>query len=228
MCDICEGRGIVVVDGNTAKRCNCMIRRQIINRFKNSKMSKSMLKMTFDKFNFNYYGDNVFAAKKTVEAAKTFVKSVAEGQADGLIITGLTGRGKTYLACCIANELLRKNINTLFCVVPDLLDQIKDTYNKGSEYSEMDLIDTAKEVAVLILDDLGAHQYTEWARSKLFTILNYRINHNLPTVITTNLSVEDVGEAIGDRAASRIIQLCQPYKLEADTDIRVQIRLNKK
>ena len=80
---------------------------------------------------------------------------------------------------------------------------------------------------MLILDDLGAHQYTEWARGKLFTILNYRINHNLPTVITTNLSVEDVGEAIGDRAASRIIELCQPYMLEADVDIRLQKRLNK-
>jgi len=230
MCEICGDRGIVQIEGTTFKVCDCMIKRKIINKFKDSKLSKQMLSSRFDNFNYDYYKDNLAEIKKAVKLAQDFSDAVVNGQAaDGLILTGRAGHGKTYLACCIANVLIRKNIATLFTVVPDLLDQIKSTYNKGEgqDYSEKDLLDTAREVQVLILDDLGAHQYTEWAQGKLFTILNHRINFNLPTVITTNLSLEEMDKFIGERAASRIIQLCQPIKVEADMDIRMQKRLSK-
>ena len=231
MCEICGDRGIVQIEGTTFKVCDCMIKRKIINKFKDSKLSKQMLSSRFDNFNYDYYKDNLAEIKKAVKLAQDFSDAVVNGQAaDGLILTGRAGHGKTYLACCIANVLIRKNIATLFTVVPDLLDQIKSTYNKGEgqpDYNEKDLLDTAREVHVLILDDLGAHQYTEWAQGKLFTILNHRINFNLPTVITTNLSLEEMDKFIGERAASRIIQLCQPIKVEADMDIRMQKRLSK-
>jgi len=230
MCEICGDRGIVQIEGTTFKVCDCMIKRKIINKFKDSKLSKQMLSSRFDNFNYDYYKDNLAEIKKAVKLAQDFSDAVVNGQAaDGLILTQVRYYGKTYLACCIANVLIRKNIATLFTVVPDLLDQIKSTYNKGEgqDYSEKDLLDTAREVQVLILDDLGAHQYTEWAQGKLFTILNHRINFNLPTVITTNLSLEEMDKFIGERAASRIIQLCQPIKVEADMDIRMQKRLSK-
>ena len=231
MCDICGDRGIVQVEGTTFKICDCMIKRKILNKFKDSKLSKQMLSSSFANFNYDYYKKNIVYIKKAVQLAQDFANSVVNGQAtDGLMLTGRAGHGKTYLACCIANVLIRKNIATLFTVVPNLLDQIKSTYNKGEgqpEYNEKDLLDTAREVQVLILDDLGAHQYTEWAQGKLFTILNHRINFNLPTVITTNLDLKDMDKTIGERAASRIIQLCQPIKIEADDDIRMQKRLAK-
>ena len=231
MCDICGDRGIVQVEGTTFKVCDCMIKRKILNKFKGSKLSKQMLSSTFNSFDYSYYSKNLDDIKQAVSLAQEFCQQVVDKQpTDGLILTGRAGHGKSYLACCIANVLIRKNIAVLFSVVPDLLDQIKSTYNKGEgqpEYNEKDLLDTAREVQVLILDDLGAHQYTEWAQGKLFTILNHRINFNLPTVITTNLDLKDMDKTIGERAASRIIQLCQPIKIEADEDIRMQKRLAK-
>ena len=231
MCDICGDRGIVQVEDTTFKICECMIKKKILNKFKDSKLSKQMLTSSFSNFNYDYYKNNLDDIKIAVQLAQDFCRAVVDNQsADGLMLTGRAGHGKTYLACCIANILIRKNIATLFTVVPDLLDQIKSTYNKGEgqpDYNEKDLLDTAREVHVLILDDLGAHQYTEWAQGKLFTILNHRINFNLPTVITTNLSLEEMDKFIGERAASRIIQLCQPIKVEADMDIRMQKRLSK-
>ena len=134
------------------------------------------------------------------------------------------GSGKTFLACCIANSLLARNKALLFAVVPDLLDQIKATYdtNKSKSVTESQLLDTAREVPLLILDDLGAHNYTDWTRNKIFSIINYRLNYLLPTVITSNINLEDLEEHLGERTTSRILQMCRPYRLLVDVDIRMQ------
>jgi DNA replication protein DnaC len=140
------------------------------------------------------------------------------------------GSGKTFLACCIANALLEKGCSVLFLVVPDLLDYLRSTYdsNRGpGEVTEQEILDTACKVPLLILDDLGAHNYTEWVRNKLYSILNFRLNHFLPVVITTNINLEDLEEYLGERTTSRIYQMCRPYRLLVDIDIRVLQRQGK-
>jgi len=78
-------------------------------------------------------------------------------------------------------------------------------------------------VPLLILDDLGAHNYTDWTRNKLFSIINYRLNYMLPTIITTNINLEDLEHFLGERTTSRIIHMCHPYRLLVEVDIRVQL-----
>jgi len=88
-------------------------------------------------------------------------------------------------------------------------------------------MDSARRVHVLILDDLGAHNYTEWTRNKLYSIINYRLNNNLPTVITTNLDLAELEEYLGERTTSRIIQMCRIFRLMVETDIRIVKRREK-
>lgn len=238
-CPHCHDRGIIIVDNNTAVPCNCVKQKSTQKKFKSAKLPKDMLKATFSSFKFNYYSKESMVgqrshyqlAKMAFDAAMEFVgRSLEKTEADGLYITGPVGSGKTFLACCIANALLEGGREVLFLVVPDLLDEIKATYDyqQQTAYSEQDLLDTARKVELLILDDLGAHNYTEWVRNKIYSIINYRVNHQLPTIITSNISLEDLDNFLGERTTSRIFQMCKGYLLTVDNDIRYLKRQEKK
>jgi len=102
-----------------------------------------------------------------------------------LILSGACGCGKTHLAAAIANASLDR-LTVLFAVVPDLLDTLRAAYAPNTETSFDDRFNAIREVGMLILDDLGTENTTDWAREKLYQIINYRMNEKLPLVVTTN------------------------------------------
>jgi len=209
--------------------------------FKDSRLPQKLLNCTLQNFNFKYYAKDCLDIEKGVsyyelarlafQAARNFIsKFLQDPNTDGLMFTGQVGSGKTFLACSIANALLKKGKVVLFVVVPDFLDQIRSTYDatrNPGEYTEFDLVDAARQVPLLILDDLGAHNYTEWTRNKIYSIVNYRLNHCLPIIVTTNITPEDLEEYLGERTTSRLLEMCKPYRLLVDIDIRAVQRKEK-
>jgi DNA replication protein DnaC len=192
-----------------------------------------MREQTFDIFDFRYYsrtrkdGEKGItyheSAKRAYNAAREFTSCFLKGEAnEGLIFIGQVGAGKSFLACCIANALLEEGREVLFIAVPDFLDEIRATYDEEAhvEHSERELLGLAKSIPLLILDDLGAFIYTEWARQKIYSILSHRLNHRMPVVITTNVALEELEEYLGRRTTSRIIEMCRPYRLLVENDIR--------
>ncbi|MFA5385241.1 MAG: ATP-binding protein [Eubacteriales bacterium] len=233
-CKLCHDRG-VIINNDIAEPCTCGLQRALSRRLKESGLPRFLHTCTFKNFDFSYYqikdpvkSVNYYdTAKQTYQAALDFVAEFKkDSHCDGLLVSGPVGSGKTFLACCIANALLAEGFLVLFVIVPDLLDHIRFTYNpnSGSDLTEQDLLDTARQVPLLILDDLGSHNYTEWVRNKLYSILNHRLNYCLPTIITTNINLEDLDEILGERTTSRIYQMCRPYRLMVGVDIRVAQR----
>ena len=94
-------------------------------------------------------------------------------------------------------------------VVPDLLDHLRSTYSPDSKVSYDELFESIRTAPLLILDDLGAHSSTPWAEEKLYQLVNYRYNHRLPTVITTNLTLDELDERLASRLADlKVSTLC--------------------
>jgi DNA replication protein DnaC len=239
-CLLCGDRGVIVKEDG-AYPCRCVKEKAALKLYKNSRLPVNLQKCTFDNFNFKYYNKTSYAlpnqisyydlARHAFEAAQNFVKRfLTDPATDGLLLTGQVGSGKTFLACCIANAVLHRGKAVLFAVVPDLLDLIRSTYDPGRsnvEISEFDILDQAKQVPLLILDDLGAHNYTEWTRNKIYSIVNYRLNHRLPVIVTSNISPEDLEGYLGERTTSRLLEMCKPFQLLVDMDIRAVQRKEK-
>jgi DNA replication protein DnaC len=120
-----------------------------------------------------------------------------------LTLLGSYGVGKTHLAAAIANEVLEREEQVLFAVVPDLLDHLRATFGPQSTVAYDERFELVRTVPLLVLDDLGTESATAWAREKLYQLINHRYNERLATVITTNLKPK----AIEPRIYSR---LCDP------------------
>lgn len=232
-CLICKDQGLVV-NGESATPCKCRKQKKALQKFE--AFGDALQKASFTNFDLKYYSEVGFeddaanekaSAVIALRSAKEFVSDLTSGKkTKGLMYSGNVGSGKTHLAAAITNTLRTVGIDVLFAVVPDLLDEMRYSY-KSDEINESDIMDSAKNAKVLILDDLGAHNYTEWSRNKLFSIINHRLTHYLPTVITTNLGMPDLEEYLGERTTSRIIELCKIGRLNVQKDIRFQKNINR-
>ena len=76
---------------------------------------------------------------------------------------------------------------------------------------------------MLILDDLGAEKPSDWVKEQLYVIINRRYENMLPTIITTNCTMNELKDRIGERTASRIIEMTTPYKITASHS-RLKVR----
>jgi DNA replication protein DnaC len=134
----------------------------------------------------------------------------------GLYFCGGVGTGKTHLAVAVMNELIRKKrVPSLFVTVPELLDNLRETYNKpGRNLDEW--MDAVQNADFLVLDDLGSERVTEWVRERIFVIVNHRYREALPTVFTSNIGLKDLAAQLGERTASRVIAMCEGIQIEGD------------
>ena len=107
----------------------------------------------------------------------------------GLYLHGSFGSGKTFLIAAIFNELAeKKKANTEIVYFPELLRSIKEDFSIMEEK-----IDYLKNVDILLIDDIGAENVTNWGRDEILgTILQYRMNSALPTFFTSNLTIEEL------------------------------------
>lgn len=227
-CLICRDCGWIIKE-NIAKPCACQMR---LSNQKKTLQIPHLQKMTFTNFDLKYYPENKKTekgrsyrqlAREAKSEAMSFANSLIRGiSRPGLIFEGDVGSGKTYLAAAIANALIAKNIDVEFIVVPELLDTLRQNiHNEGNEDSA--LIHRTKNAPVLILDDMGAHNFSLWVQNILFTIINYRLNQQLPVIITTNLDVSALYDAVGERIASRLMEIGTNVKLFIDKDIRLKL-----
>jgi DNA replication protein DnaC len=118
------------------------------------------------------------------------------------VLVGPSGSGKTYLAAAIANARIKQGQPAFFQTVPELLDHLRSAFAPGSEMPYDELFEKVCNTPLLILDDLGVQAGTAWAKEKLDQLLNHRYIHELPTVITTGIAVDEMDERIRTRISN--------------------------
>ena len=207
-CPVCGGLGYVREDvpvghPNFGKLlpCRCKlaeIEQQRLERLRALSNLGHMARMTLDTFVPDGYGLPPDKAAN-LHLAFDLARQYANDPKGWLILFGGFGCGKTHLAAAIANRAVEHGQPVLFVVVPDLLDHLRATYSPNSPVGYDQRFEEVRNAPLLILDDLGTQSSTPWAQEKLFQILNFRYNARLPTVITSNQSLEDIDLRIRSR-----------------------------
>lgn len=125
-----------------------------------------------------------------------------------LVLSGGPGCGKTHLAVAILRELIVAGIlwsgnGGRFVPVPELLAEIRASY-QGKGPDEKELVKEYSTIPYLVLDDLGAEKTTDWSIATLYLIIDRRHREMLPTIVTTNLTLDQIDKHLSPRIASRL------------------------
>ena len=162
-------------------------------------------------------GDSQLRARiaKIVSFARDYAENYQKGSPN-ILLAGNTGTGKTKLACLIANEIVRNRYHTRMTVAfkrsGQIQQEIKATWDKSSSDSDAVYIERLSRSSVLIIDEVGesdtgfSDKASDKDRERLSAIIDRRYQLRLPTIITTNMMVDEFYHHMGDRASDRLKQ----------------------
>ena len=170
-----------------------------------------MANKTFGSFEDRAHEGLPLEESKSMQKALKAAHSFAEKPKGWLIFMGGYGSGKTHLAAAIANYRAGLGDPPLFVMVPDLLDHLRATFSPNSNVAFDRRFDEIRMAPLLVLDDLGTQSMTPWVKEKLYQLFNYRYNAELPTVITTSDSLDEMDPRIRSRLLDG--KLCSIYAI---------------
>ena len=221
-CPICGGVGFVRQDlpishPDFGKLQVCVCRQQSLVQSTQQRLFRLsnldyFRPMTFESFNpvgRVGLGDNQL---NSLKYAYNQAMHFAQNLKGWLLLMGEYGCGKTHLAAAIANFAVNLGVPTLFLTVPDLLDWLRFSYD-SPEASFEQRFNEIRNIALLVLDDLGTQNATPWAQEKLFQIINHRYSAKLPTVVTTNQDLDEIDGRVRSRLQDP--ELVTPVKINA-------------
>lgn len=228
-CPLCNDTGYVITDSSNTM-CNCL-KQELLNLEYNSSNLNKLDKENFSTFNLNKYSNEIDFNKYNVNISpqenmrnilkivKNFIFNFDNPDEKNLLFTGNTGLGKTFLSNCIANEILNMNKTVLYQTAPIMLDTIIDyRFNR----IDGDIYKNILSVDLLIIDDLGTESINSMKFTELFNIINSRIlSNNTKTLISTNLSVNELLKNYDERIFSRFAGNYNICKFFGD-DIRLK------
>lgn len=217
-CSICLDTGYIA-SNYQSNMCNCLKQKLFDIEYNKTNIS-NLDKQNFNCFDSTLYSEavdikkyhNNISPRKNINLIKDiclkFIENFDDANEKNLLFTGNTGLGKTFLSSCIANELLKKGKTILYQTAPLMLDAIID-YRFGKNNTSKNLYDNLLSVDLLIIDDLGAEFMNAMKSSELFNIINTRLLNSdkkvIKTIISTNLSLDNLFSVYDERIGSRLV-----------------------
>ncbi|WP_241494816.1 MULTISPECIES: ATP-binding protein [Brevibacillus] len=154
-------------------------------------------------------------AEMALKQAKKYAFAFDEYGPLSLLLWGTYGNGKSKLAAAVANCLKTNGKVVVFQSVPELLQRIRQTFNKNNDESEQQIMKALLTCDLLILDDIGAEKVTDWVSDALFRVIDGRYRKQLPTFYTSNLKLSELDEKLGSRIYDRILETTIPVQNKA-------------
>lgn len=172
--------------------CSCLIAEQI-ERQCVDQLGRRLARCTFD----------TYQAKTAIEKrARRACDDLLRNEVASVLLHGRVGAGKTHLLAATVREGFRLG-GSWFYVVPDLAGELKR--HLADNTTEQLIYDIQLSVGILALDDLGAERGTEWIQEILYRIVNFRYNHELPTIISSNVHIDMIDMRLRRRLMNGVV-----------------------
>ena len=218
-CPVCNDSGYV-----NGSRCQCF--NELIKKYTVDELNESckIELHDFDEFNLGLYSNipdeksGIIPRERMNEIliqCKNYVDTFSKDSCS-LFFLGKTGLGKTFISSMIAKALIEKGFNVVFDSINNFLIKAE---NEHFGRSNGNTVETIINADLVILDDLGSEFSTPFNNSTLYNIINTRINMEVPTIVSTNLSLSELNEKYDDRIISRLTGMYTPFRFFG-TDIR--------
>ena len=230
-CPDCEDTG-----WRQGRKCHCFLRAQMKLLYAQSNLDHVLDQENFSRLSYDYYDSseiipelgltNADYMRRVVAGCREFAADF-DRKKENLLFTGSTGVGKTFLTNCIAKELIDSGHSVIYLSAGDLFEVF--SRNKFDYDTPEDMRDTYRYILdcdLLIIDDLGTELTNSFTVSQLFICLNDRILQKKSTIISTNLSLNEIKSIYSERTFSRISSNYRLLRLVGD-DIRIKKKLMK-
>lgn len=224
-CKKCKDTGYIGI-----KKCSCYKEKLIKLHYKNSLLDDILKSKNFDFFDINLFSpqknnDEKYSPRENMQLnlnyiTKDYIPNF-NNHNNNLLFYGNPGSGKSFLSYCIAKELLDLGYLIVYKTSDELISDLRDIrFNNNTK-----LQDLLINCDLLIIDDLGAEQKSDFSITELFNILNKKLLLKKKMLISTNLSLPAITKFYSERICSRLIGDFRLFKFYSD-DIRITLNLN--
>lgn len=208
-CQICQDTAFV-----GGKICSC-VKKLVINSQATFELN------SFSQSKVEIFGQNAPLYLSTQNTLQALCSKFPNNKMKNVVLMGKTGTGKTFLASCMANAIMQKGYSVMFLTAFETVEKMLK-YHTTFDNTKTSYLAPLLDCDLLVIDDLGSESlYKNVTVEYFFHIINERRLSGKTTVITTNLSLNEIALRYGERTASRLFDKKSCYAKEFDfTDTR--------
>jgi len=200
-CQKCHDTGFLP---ESRTKCSCFIEAQTRLLFEQSGIFDLITVQNFDTLSFEYFNEAEAASySNALNISKNFTGNF-NSDYQNLVFYGNVGTGKTFLSCCIAKELMEKGHSVTYCSADKLFKNLVDLRFQDDREEYFSFMEEINQCDLLIIDDLGTEAISERVKADLFTCLNNRDLLKKATLISTNLTLDELNRRYSERIFSRV------------------------
>lgn len=221
-CPDCQDTGYILTPEQTRTKCRCFRNQEIAVLYEQSNIQDMISHENFSTLSYEYYqGEDLELFRRAVKICKDFVQNFKQDY-HNLLFYGTVGTGKSFLSGCAAEELLKEGRSVIYFSSVGLFDTLaRYTFDSKSREDLSGFCEDLYNCDLIIIDDLGTEVTNSFVASQLFSCLNERHMRRKATIISTNLSLEEMRDRYSDRVFSRIVSNYTLCKLTGP-DIRMR------
>ena len=199
-----------------ASMCSCL--RQLCAQEQIAELSKllDLGEQSFDTFSLDFYSPLPWPGEELsprenmefiLEVCSNYARKFGKFYFHNLFLTGAPGLGKTFLSACIARTVSEQGFSVVYDTAVNVFARFEEQkFARDREEAGEAKDETRRYLGcdLLILDDLGSELTTPFVQSALYTLINSRLSADKRTVISSNLSMDQVRQRYTPQIASRL------------------------